>query len=119
MPVVDTLAPGPPPTAEAPTVEAPLLTGGRRDRTPLILGLLAVAAVVALGLSALAFARDDSPATPREPVGTEQPATELAPPPVAPTPSATSAPATTTRPAPTTSAANPVQGGKGKGGKGH
>lgn len=128
LPVVETVAsPGPPPTAAMPIEEpVPPPVHRRRDMTPWLLGLLAVAAVVALALSVLAFARKDPPSTPADPAGTETPTTvpsggpptSLAPPPTVlgtAVPRPTTAPRATTAPASDPSPARGKGKGEGKG----
>ena len=67
LPVVETVvAPAVPTPTTAMTAEAPLPPPPprRRDLTPVVLGLLALAAVVALALSIMAFNRNGAPDAP-------------------------------------------------------
>lgn len=89
-----------------------------RDFTPIVLGLLAVAAVLALGLSAVAvMRRGDSPTGPSAPASVETTTTI----PVTQLPTTTLVPVTTTAaPNPVTRAPDPDRApgkGKGNGGK--
>ena len=105
---------------EGPPTPAP--PPARRDLTPIVLGLLAVAAVLAIGLSVLALARRDQPAKPPDPAGADAGATTVpassAPTSVDPPPAA-AVPAVTTRatpaPNPTTAGTTARSGGDGKG----
>ena len=124
LPVVETASPPtvalpvepppPPPAAAAPRVAW--------DRTPLVLGLLAVAAVLAIGLSVLALARRNPPASPTDPAGAVTPSSSPAasgPDPAVPTtaPTVTAPPSTSGTVAPATTASSPgAVGGQGKGG---
>lgn len=130
LPVVETVvAPAVPPPTNAMPAEAPLPASSRRrrDLTPMLLGLLALAAVVALALSMMAFARNDATDTPKGPdsltvpaspaggLATEAPATTAVPTTLAP--ATTSIPSTTASPAPTrTPVATAPEPGSGKGG---
>ena len=74
LPVVETVASPAAPeatTVALPVEPAPRPPHRRRDLTPLVLGLLVVAAIAALGLSALALSRRGSAATPGDPAGAQ------------------------------------------------
>ena len=126
LPVVETVAAPVVATAALPVepegAPPPAPPRGRRDLTPIVLGLLAVAAVLAIGLSVLALSRRDQPATPRDPAGADAAATTVptsSPPTSVDPPPATADPAVTTRatPAPsaTTAGTTARSGGDGKG----
>lgn len=137
LPVVESAAPSaapsvaPPtvalPVDAAPLVPAPVAPRGRRDLTPVILGFLALAAVVAIALSLVALSRRDQPPTRLDPAGTGPSPTSVpagaTPGPVGPASSA--APVVTSGPgaAPSTSASTvttsvgSTERGKGRGAK--
>ncbi|HEV8116826.1 MAG TPA: hypothetical protein VGP53_11360 [Acidimicrobiales bacterium] len=92
LPVVETVAAPAALPVEPEGQPPPASPQGRRDLTPIVLGLLAVAAVLAIGLSVLALSRRDQPATPLDPVGADTAATTVP----------TSSPPTSVDPPPTT-----------------
>ena len=73
LPVVETAAPPTVALPVEPPPPPPAAVAPRADRTPLVLGLLAVAAVLAIGLSVLALARRDEPPAPGDPAAAETP----------------------------------------------
>lgn len=135
----ETVALRPVPPAPAPLPPPPPL---RRDRTPLIVGLLALGALLAIVMAVLAFAGRDRPAPPPEPAAVDPAETTVPLPvpefplpetsvPATTVPPATAAPTTvrTVRPTATTAARSvvttratiataPAKPGKGGGGKG-